>query len=189
VVARHHGRGDRADRAHPSYATIGIAAPILLVVCRFAQGFGVGGEWGGAVLLAVEHSGGDRRGFHGSWPQMGVPFGLLLSTGIFALLSARMSEQDFLAWGWRVPFLLSVALVAVGLFVRLRVLESPLFVALEEDKATAPLLEVFRGTRARSCSAWACGLRRTCCSTFTRCSFPDTARRRCTTRATSCSAA
>jgi len=128
----------------PSYATIGVAAPILLVLCRFAQGFGVGGEWGGAVLLAVEHSGGNRRGFHGAWPQMGVPFGLLLSTGLFALLSSRMSEQDFLSWGWRIPFLVSVGLVAIGLFVRLRVLESPLFVALEEDKAGAPLLEVFK---------------------------------------------
>jgi len=128
----------------PSYATIGIAAPILLVVCRFAQGFGVGGEWGGAVLLAVEHSGGDRRGFHGAWPQMGVPFGLLLSTGLFAFLSAHMSEASFLAWGWRIPFLVSVALVAIGLFVRLRVLESPLFEAVKETRARAPLLDVFR---------------------------------------------
>ena len=130
----------------PSYASIGIAAPILLVVCRFAQGFGVGGEWGGAVLLAVEHSGGERRGFHGSWPQMGVPFGLLLSTGLFAWLSNALPEDKFLAWGWRVPFLVSVALVAVGLFVRLRVLESPLFAQLKERGADsrAPLLDVFR---------------------------------------------
>ena len=107
----------------PSYARIGIWAPILLVVLRFVQGFGVGGEWGGAVLLAVEHSGGGRRGFHGSWPQMGVPAGLLLSTGLFALLSARLPESAFLAWGWRVPFLVSVVLIGIGLFVRLRVLE------------------------------------------------------------------
>src|SRR5205823_5576825 len=80
----------------PSYAEIGIGAPILLVALRFVQGFGVGGEWGGAVLLAVEHSGGKRRGLHGSWPQMGVPFGLLLSTGLFALLSARLSEPALL---------------------------------------------------------------------------------------------
>jgi metabolite-proton symporter len=128
----------------PSYAAIGIAAPILLVVCRFAQGFGVGGEWGGAVLLAVEHSGGRSRGLHGSWPQMGVPFGLLLSTGIFAFLSARMSEAQFLSWGWRIPFLVSVVLVAIGLFVRLRVLESPVFEAVRATAARAPLLAVFR---------------------------------------------
>jgi MHS family shikimate/dehydroshikimate transporter-like MFS transporter len=130
----------------PSYARIGIWAPILLVVLRFIQGFGVGGEWGGAVLLAVEHSGGNRRGFHGSWPQMGVPAGLLLSTGLFALLSARLPEGAFLDWGWRVPFLVSVVLIAIGLFVRLKVLESPLFVALKETSgsAPAPLLEVFR---------------------------------------------
>ena len=130
----------------PTYDTIGIWAPILLVLLRFVQGFGVGGEWGGAVLLAVEHSGGKRRGFHGAWPQMGVPAGLLLSTGLFALLSARLPESAFLAWGWRVPFLLSVVLVGIGLFVRLRVLESPVFVALKETHrdSRAPLLEVFR---------------------------------------------
>src|SRR5207249_2501085 len=83
----------------PGYDRIGIWAPILLVALRFVQGFGVGGEWGGAVLLAVEHSGEGRRGFHGSWPQMGVPAGLLLSTGLFALLSARLPESAFLAWG------------------------------------------------------------------------------------------
>jgi metabolite-proton symporter len=130
----------------PGYDRIGIGAPILLVVLRFVQGFGVGGEWGGAVLLAVEHSSGGRRGFHGSWPQMGVPAGLLLSTGLFALLSARLPESEFLAWGWRVPFLLSVVLVGIGLFVRLRVLESPVFAALKEAErdSRAPLLEVFR---------------------------------------------
>jgi len=130
----------------PGYDRIGIGAPILLVVLRFVQGFGVGGEWGGAVLLAVEHSSEGRRGFHGSWPQMGVPAGLLLSTGLFALLSARLPESEFLAWGWRVPFLLSVVLVGIGLFVRLRVLESPVFAALKEAErdSRAPLLEVFR---------------------------------------------
>ena len=130
----------------PGYDRIGIWAPTLLVVLRFVQGFGVGGEWGGAVLLAVEHSGGKRRGFHGSWPQMGVPAGLLLSTAIFALLSARLPASAFLAWGWRVPFLLSALLVGVGLFVRLRVLESPVFVALKETHrdSRAPLVDVFR---------------------------------------------
>jgi MFS transporter, MHS family, shikimate and dehydroshikimate transport protein len=132
----------------PTYSQIGIWAPVLLVTLRFIQGFGVGGEWGGAVLLAVEHSGGDRRGFHGSWPQMGVPGGLLLSTAVFAMLSARLPEPAFLAWGWRVPFLLSVILVAVGLFIRLRVLESPSFEKVKEAQreSKVPLLD---GDRAR----------------------------------------
>ena len=130
----------------PTYSQIGIWAPILLVVLRFIQGFGVGGEWGGAVLLAVEHSGGERRGFHGSWPQMGVPGGLLLSTLVFAVLSSRLPEPAFLAWGWRVPFLVSVLLVGVGLFIRLRVLESPSFEKLKDARreSRAPLLDVFR---------------------------------------------
>jgi MHS family shikimate/dehydroshikimate transporter-like MFS transporter len=130
----------------PTYDQIGIWAPVLLVVLRFVQGFGVGGEWGGAVLLAVEHSGGARRGFHGSWPQMGVPGGLLLSTGVFAAVSSWLPEPEFLAWGWRVPFLISVLLVGVGLFIRLRILESPSFERLKEARreSRAPLLDVFR---------------------------------------------
>jgi MFS transporter, MHS family, shikimate and dehydroshikimate transport protein len=130
----------------PGYDSIGIWAPTLLVVLRFVQGFGVGGEWGGAVLLAVEHSGGERRGLNGSWPQMGVPAGLLLSTGLFGLLSAHMSSGDFLAWGWRIPFLFSTVLIAIGLFVRLSVLESPVFATLKEthNESRAPLLDVFR---------------------------------------------
>jgi len=130
----------------PTYAQVGIWAPVLLVVLRFIQGFGVGGEWGGAVLLAVEHSGGERRGFHGSWPQMGVPGGLLLSTGVFAALSSWLPEPAFLAWGWRVPFLLSVVLVGIGLFVRLRILESPSFEKLKDARGESrtPLLDVFR---------------------------------------------
>lgn len=130
----------------PTYATIGIWAPILLTVIRFVQGIGVGGEWAGAVLMAVEHSGGDRRGFHGSWPQMGVPAGLLLSTGAFTLASTALSEEQFLAWGWRVPFLLSIVLIAVGLFIRLKVLESPAFerVKRERREERQPLLAVIR---------------------------------------------
>jgi MFS family permease len=130
----------------PTYASIGIWAPILLTTVRFAQGIGVGGEWGGAVLMAVEHSGGPRRGFHGSWPQMGVPAGSLLSTGIFGFLSATLSEQQFLAWGWRVPFLLSTVLIAVGLFIRLRLLETPAFARVKAAKGEArrPLIEVVR---------------------------------------------
>ncbi len=130
----------------PTYTAIGVWAPVLLVALRFIQGFGVGGEWGGAVLMAVEHSREGKRGLSGSWPQMGVPAGLLLATGIFALLSSRLSEAEFLAWGWRVPFLLSVLLIGLGLFVRLRLLETPAFTRLKEAKGTsaAPLVQVFR---------------------------------------------
>jgi MHS family shikimate/dehydroshikimate transporter-like MFS transporter len=130
----------------PTYDQIGIWAPILLVALRFIQGIGVGGEWGGAVLLAVEHSGGARRGLHGSWPQMGVPGGLLLSTAVFAALSSTLPERDFLAWGWRIPFLISVVLVGIGLFVRLQILETPAFMKLKEARreSRAPLLDVFR---------------------------------------------
>lgn len=130
----------------PTYSSIGVWAPVLLVVLRFVQGIGVGGEWGGAVLMAVEHSGEGKRGLHGSWPQMGVPAGLLLSTGIFALFSSRLSEAEFLAWGWRVPFLLSTLLIAVGMFIRLRLLETPAFTALklQEGTTSAPLIQVLK---------------------------------------------
>ena len=98
----------------PTYSTIGVAAPILLVLLRLMQGFGVGGEWGGAVLMAVEHAPKGKRGFYGSWPQTGVPAGLLLATGIFALVS-RLGEARFMAWAWRISFLLSFVLIGVGL--------------------------------------------------------------------------
>jgi MFS transporter, MHS family, shikimate and dehydroshikimate transport protein len=130
----------------PTYSSIGVWAPVLLVALRFIQGIGVGGEWGGAVLMAVEHSGEGKRGLHGSWPQMGVPAGLLLSTGVFALISSRLSEAEFLAWGWRVPFLLSTVLIAVGLFIRLRLLETPAFTELKRQTGTAasPLIQVLK---------------------------------------------
>ena len=129
----------------PTYEAIGIWAPILLVVLRLVQGFGVGGEWGGAVLLAVEHSPGGRRGYYGSWPQMGVPAGLLLSTGVFTAFSSLPNEQ-FLAWGWRVPFLLSILLVAVGLYIRLAILETPAFRQVQETQTEArmPIMDVLR---------------------------------------------
>jgi metabolite-proton symporter len=111
----------------PGYASIGIWAPILLVVLRFAQGFGVGGEWGGAALMAVEHAPDHRRGFYGAWPQVGVPAGLVLGTGAYALLSATLSDEQFLVWGWRIPFLASALLIAVGMWIRLTVAESPIF--------------------------------------------------------------
>ena len=129
----------------PTYDQIGIAAPILLVVLRFTQGLALGGEWGGAVLMAVEHSHAGRRGFYASWPQAGSPAGLILGTGAFAFFAAR-PEPEFLSWGWRVPFLLGIALTGIGFFIRFRVRESPLFDALQKSKqgAEKPLLEVIR---------------------------------------------
>src|SRR5688572_1135641 len=98
----------------PTYAQIGVWAPILLVVLRLVQGFAVGGEWGGAVLLVAEHSPPERRGFWASWPQVGVPIGNLLAAGLLALMAHLQTEADFFAWGWRVPFLLSIVLIAIG---------------------------------------------------------------------------
>jgi MFS transporter, MHS family, shikimate and dehydroshikimate transport protein len=126
----------------PSYQSIGIWAPILLVACRLVQGFALGGEWGGAVLMAVEFSPENRRGFYGSLVQLGVPLGLVLGTVVFGLF-ARFPEEQFLAWAWRIPFLLSVILVAVGLFVRMRIAESPAFekIKLAKREARMPLIE------------------------------------------------
>ena len=127
----------------PTYQSIGIWAPILLVVMRLAQGFGLGGEWGGAVLMAVEHAPANRRGFYGSWPQIGAYIGLLLSTMVFRWVS-RFPESEFIAWAWRLPFLLSFILVAVGLYIRKKVAESPVFEKVKEQKVEArmPLIEV-----------------------------------------------
>ncbi len=122
----------------PTHASIGVLAPILLVVLRFAQGIGVGGEWGGAVLMSVEHAPKGRRGFYGAWPQMGVPAGLLISTSVFAIVQGLTNEAAFLSWGWRVPFLASAVLVIVGLFIRLRIMESPAFQRVKETKSEAP---------------------------------------------------
>jgi MHS family shikimate/dehydroshikimate transporter-like MFS transporter len=129
----------------PTYAQIGPWAPVALVVLRLAQGFGVGGEWGGAVLMAVEHAPPGARGFYGSWPQIGVPAGLLLSTAVFARF-ARLPEEQFLSWGWRVPFLLSILLVGVGLIIRVRVLETPAFTRVKAARTEArrPIVEVLR---------------------------------------------
>ncbi|MET7331523.1 MFS transporter [Nonomuraea sp. NPDC005650] len=130
----------------PGYASVGVLAPILLATLRFVQGLGLGGEWGGAVIMSLEHGDGRRRGFNASWPQVGVPAGYVLATGLLTLLSFTLSDAAFLSWGWRVPFLLSGVLVFVGLWVRLRVSESPLFAEVEEQgaKAELPLLEVLR---------------------------------------------
>jgi metabolite-proton symporter len=133
----------------PTYATIGVAAPILLLTCRLAQGFAVGGEWGGAVLMAAEHGDDARRGFWSSWPQAGVALGNLLATGVLWVLALVQSDEAFTSWGWRIPFLLSAVLVLVGLWVRMTVEESPVFKetqALLKDrkKDHQPLLEVLR---------------------------------------------
>ena len=129
----------------PTYASVGIWAPVMLLVLRIFQGIGIGGEWGGAVLMAVEHSPAGRRGFYGSWPQIGVPAGLLLSSGMVYLLS-YLPEADFFSWGWRIAFLISAVLVAVGLYIRLKIMETPAFTRIQEtDKvAHVPFFELIR---------------------------------------------
>jgi MHS family shikimate/dehydroshikimate transporter-like MFS transporter len=129
----------------PTYETLGPMAAVLLVILRIAQGFGVGGEWGGAVLMAIEHAPPGKRGYYGSWPQIGVPAGLLLANLVFSLF-AGMDEEAFFSWGWRVPFLISIVLVFIGLVIRLRILETPTFTKLKESRreATQPIIEVLR---------------------------------------------
>ena len=126
----------------PTYSAIGIWAPILLITMRLLQGFGLGGEWGGAVLMAVEHAPANRRGFYGSWPQLGAFVGLLLSTLVFRAVS-KMPDAQFLTWGWRVPFLASFLLVIVGIWIRMTIAESPVFEKLKEQKQEAkmPIIE------------------------------------------------
>lgn len=130
----------------PNYAAIGAAAPVLLVVLRFAQGLGVGGEWGGAVLMSVEHAPPGRRAFYGSLPQMGVPLGVLLSSLAFLALQAVMTPEEFSSWGWRLPFLSSALLIVLGIVLRLRLTESPVFEALRADRRRSrlPVAEVLR---------------------------------------------
>jgi MFS transporter, MHS family, shikimate and dehydroshikimate transport protein len=132
----------------PTFEQIGVMAPILLVTLRFVQGFAIGGEWGGATLMAFEHAPEENRNFYASWPQLGVPAGLLLSTGVFAAFSS-LPEKQFFTWGWRVAFLLSIALIAVGLVIRLQVAESPVFSRVKQRgvESKAPLLEVLRDHR------------------------------------------
>jgi len=129
----------------PNYGAIGVGAPVLLLLLRMLQGIGLGGEWGGAVLLCVEHAPEGKRGWYSSWPQLGVPIGLLLSTLMVSAVTA-LPDSSFESWGWRVPFLLSIILVVVGLVIRLRIEEPPAFKRLEdsEQRAAVPLLEVFR---------------------------------------------
>jgi len=129
----------------PTYASIGIAAPILLALCRFGQGLGLGGEWGGAVLLAVENAPPGKRAWYGMFPQLGAPIGFFFSGSIFLALSSLFSDEQFFAYGWRLPFLASSVLVAVGLYVRLTITETPAFQKIQhEDREKVPVVTVLR---------------------------------------------
>ena len=130
----------------PTYAQIGVAAPALLALCRFGQGFGLGGEWGGAVLIATENAPEGKKSWYGMFPQLGAPVGLFLSSGLFTLLLTFMSTEDLLAWGWRIPFLGSVLLIAIGLWVRLSLAETPAFQKAidKEERVKVPFVEIFR---------------------------------------------
>ncbi|MEV4222018.1 MULTISPECIES: MFS transporter [Nonomuraea] len=130
----------------PTYADIGVAAPIALILLRILQGFSAGGEWGGAALLSVEHAPRERRGWWGAFPQVGVPIGLILATGVLWVMSTVTTPEQFQAWGWRVPFLLSLTLIVIGYLVRRAVEESPVFQELQQRTRTssAPLRDLFR---------------------------------------------
>jgi metabolite-proton symporter len=130
----------------PTYATIGVAAPALLALCRFGQGLGLGGEWGGAVLLATENAPRGKEGWYGMFPQLGAPLGFILSAGAFVLLTEGLTDLGFLAWGWRVPFLASAALVFVGLYVRLQLVETPAFrrAVEKQERVSVPIFAVVR---------------------------------------------
>ncbi|AHH93800.1 MFS transporter [Kutzneria albida] len=135
----------------PGYDTIGAAAPIILVLLRFLQGLGLGGEWGGAALLAAENAPEGRRGWFGAFPQLGPSIGFFAANGIFLLLSAALTDEAFRAWGWRVPFLASALLVLVGLVVRLKISETPVFaeVLRRQERSSLPLVEMVRRAPAR----------------------------------------
>ena len=130
----------------PTYPQAGVLAPVLLVALRLVQGLAVGAEWGGAVLMSVEHSAGERRGLFGSFPQIGSPAGMLLASGIFALVRGTTDQAAFLSWGWRIPFLLSLVLVAVGLWIRLGLEDAPVYreVRRTQQVSRRPLVDVVR---------------------------------------------
>ncbi|MEZ2132304.1 MFS transporter [Sinorhizobium sp. CB9] len=130
----------------PGYESIGVAAPLLLALCRLGQGLGLGGEWGGAVLLATENAPEGKRSWYAMFPQLGAPIGFILSSGFFLILAETMSNEDFLAYGWRIPFIISLALVAIGLYVRLRITETPEFQkAIEKhERVSVPIAVIFR---------------------------------------------
>ena len=130
----------------PTYATIGVAAPLFLALCRFGQGLGLGGEWGGAVLLAIENAPPGKRAWYGMFPQLGAPVGFILSGSVFLVLSKWLTNEQFFAFGWRIPFLASAALVLVGLYVRLTITETPVFrdALNRKERVRVPMLVVFR---------------------------------------------
>jgi len=132
--------------ALPTYRVIGLAAPLLLALCRFGQGLGLGGEWGGAVLLAIENAPPGKRAWYGMFPQLGAPLGFFLSGGVFLLLSRWLTNEQFFAFGWRLPFLASAVLVFIGLYVRLTITETPVFqeVLRRHQQVQVPMLAVFR---------------------------------------------
>jgi len=132
--------------ALPTYRTIGVVAPVLLALCRFGQGLGLGGEWGGAVLLAIENAPPGKRAWYGMFPQLGAPIGFLFSGGVFLLLTRWLTDEQFFAYGWRIPFLASGVLVLVGLYVRLTITETPVFrnALSREERVKVPMLTVFR---------------------------------------------
>jgi MFS family permease len=145
------GVGTLLIAALPTYAQVGVAAPLLLVLLRFAQGLGVGGEWGGAVLMAMEHAPARRRAFYSSFPQMGIPAGLILANLVFLVVRAALPAEQFAAWGWRLPFLLSALLVVTALVIRLKLEESPEFTAAKARGAVRrlPVLDVLRSSPGR----------------------------------------
>jgi MFS family permease len=118
----------------PSYETIGVMAPLLLALARFGQGLGLGGEWGGAALLATENAPAKKRALYGSFPQLGAPIGFFFANGTFLLLSWLLTDEQFMQWGWRVPFILSAVLVLIGLYVRVSLHESPVFAKVQKEK-------------------------------------------------------
>ena len=130
----------------PTYATLGIGAPFLLALCRFGQGIGLGGEWGGAVLLAIENAPPGKRAWYGMFPQLGAPIGFMFSGGVFVILSRWLTDEQFFAFGWRIPFLASAALVLIGLYVRLTITETPVFreELKKREPVKVPMAEVFR---------------------------------------------
>jgi len=130
----------------PTYHSVGVLAPLLLALCRFGQGFGLGGEWSGAILLATENAPAGKRSWYGMFPQLGAPAGFLLATGTFLILTETMSEADFMSFGWRIPFVASLVLVVVGLLIRLRISETPEFVAAmaKAERVAVPLLVLLK---------------------------------------------
>jgi metabolite-proton symporter len=142
----------------PTYAHIGLMAPLLLALCRLGQGLGLGGEWGGAVLLAIENAPPGKRGLYGMFPQLGAPIGFFIATGVFLWLTQSMGDVAFFAWGWRVPFIASSVLVIVGLWMRLRLTETPDFARAmaKHERVKVPMLSVFaHHTRALICGTFA----------------------------------